>query len=122
MLTYKLKKLQNMLRMCLLFSFLAFLVQPSFAKEILKLDETCTVNILNRAIQANEFGRFAMPNVPSFMGRIRARATCVGGGVTVSAQTDYFSEHRWGSELASCLLEQFVIFLRFDHKKARGKT
>lgn len=60
-------------------------------RTILPLDSTCSVNILNRTIQANEFGRFALPNIPSFMGQVRARATCVKNGVTTSGQTDYFS-------------------------------
>jgi len=36
------------------------------------LDEDCTVNILNRTVQVSSNGGWAMPNVPSFMGRIRA--------------------------------------------------
>ena len=60
-------------------------------RAVLSLDETCTVNILNRTVQANEQGRFALPNVPSFMGQVRARATCLKDGVTVTGQTDYFS-------------------------------
>jgi len=32
-----------------------------------------------------------MPNVPSNMGQVRARATCIQDGVTVSGQSDYFS-------------------------------
>ncbi|MCP3953627.1 MAG: hypothetical protein GY697_15630, partial [Desulfobacterales bacterium] len=59
--------------------------------EELRLDETCSISILNRTIQANEFGRFALPNVPSFMGQVRARASCVRNGVTVSGQTEYFT-------------------------------
>ena len=57
----------------------------------LVLDQDCSVSILNRTIFANEEGRFAMPNVPSFLGQIRARATCVRDGETISGQTDYFT-------------------------------
>ena len=32
-----------------------------------------------------------MPNVPSFMGRIRARATCIENGQVVSGQSDFFN-------------------------------
>ncbi len=60
-------------------------------QEILNLDENCIVNILNRTVQVNEKGRFALPNVPSFMGRIKARATCTRAGLTESGETDYFS-------------------------------
>ncbi len=66
-------------------------LQTVSARTLLQLDQNCTVSILNRTIQANEHGRFAMPNVPSFMGQIRARATCVNNGLTTSAQTDYFT-------------------------------
>jgi hypothetical protein len=55
------------------------------------LDESCTVNILNRTVQVDTNGGWAMPNVPSFMGRIRARATCIKGGVTTSGQSSFFS-------------------------------
>lgn len=30
------------------------------------IDENCTINILNRSVQANEDGSWSMPNVPSF--------------------------------------------------------
>ncbi len=55
------------------------------------LNENCVVNILNRTIQVQPDGTWAMPNVPSSMGKIRARATCVQNGVTHSGQTDYFT-------------------------------
>jgi hypothetical protein len=57
----------------------------------LALDETCTVNVMNRVIQVDEDGSFAVPNVPANQGRVRARATCERDGQTVSGQTDYFS-------------------------------
>lgn len=57
----------------------------------LNIDETCIISILNRTVQANEFGRFAMPNVPSFMGQVRARASCLRNGKTISGQTNYFT-------------------------------
>ena len=60
-------------------------------RQILSVDQNCTISVLNRTVQANEWGRFAMPNVPSFMGEIRARATCIRDGVTETGQTDYFS-------------------------------
>ena len=54
------------------------------------LDENCTVNILNRTVQVSSNGSWAMPNVPSFMGRVRARATCIVDGETVSGQSNFF--------------------------------
>ncbi len=57
-----------------------------------KLDEHCIVNILNRTIQVSKEGGWALPNVPSNMGRVRARATCtLTDGSTVSGQSDYFN-------------------------------
>jgi len=57
----------------------------------MELDENCTVNILNRAVQVEQNGSWSMPNVPSFMGRVRARATCVREGVTTSGQSQFFN-------------------------------
>src|SRR5690554_4023395 len=55
------------------------------------LDENCIVNILNRTIQVDKNGGWSLPNVPSNMGNIRARATCqTADGKTVSGQSDYF--------------------------------
>jgi hypothetical protein len=54
------------------------------------LDENCVVNILNRTIQVSKDGGWSMPNVPSNMGRVRARATCVKQGETFSGESDYF--------------------------------
>ena len=66
-------------------------VPQSSSAEPLVLDQDCMVNILNRSVQGFPGGGFTMPNVPSTMGQIRARATCVRNGVTISGQTDYFS-------------------------------
>jgi len=71
------------------------------------LDENCVVNILNRTIQVSEGGGWSLPNVPSNMGRIRARATCIlEDGRTVSGQSDYFAVVRNG--------ETRVGDIRFD--------
>jgi len=55
------------------------------------LDKNCVVNILNRTVQVSDQGGWSMPNVPSNLGNIRARATCLQNGQTVSGQSDYFS-------------------------------
>ena len=60
------------------------------------LDSSCTVNIMNRAVQVDENGSWAMPNVPSFMGRVRARATCLEDGETESGQSMFFNVTRNG--------------------------
>ncbi|HAS8478182.1 TPA: hypothetical protein I7768_14410 [Vibrio vulnificus] len=68
----------------------------SYASEV-KLDQHCIINILNRTIQVSEDGGWALPNVPSNMGQIRARATCTyEDGNTVSGQSEYFSVARNG--------------------------
>src|ERR1044071_6997053 len=56
-----------------------------------KLDQNCVVNVLNRTVQVSPQGGWSMPNVPSNMGRVRARATCTQGTQTFSGQTDYFN-------------------------------
>lgn len=60
-------------------------------RDELTLDETCIINVLNRTVSAGPDGEFALPNVPSTMGLIRARATCVRDGATEAGQTDYFT-------------------------------
>jgi len=70
--------------------FIVLLVSTDFVFAM-TLDSSCTVNVLNRAVQVSADGGWAMPNVPSFMGRIRARATCVRDGVTTSGQSDFFT-------------------------------
>jgi hypothetical protein len=61
------------------------------AKSATILDENCVVNILNRTVQVNKEGSWSMPNVPSQMGRVRARATCIKLGETFSGESDYFN-------------------------------
>jgi outer membrane protein assembly factor BamB len=75
---------------CLL---LSFLFTPSvYSAEVLAVDESCTVNILNRTVQVSPGGGFSLPNVPSTQGQVRARVTCVDeNNLTTSGQTDYFN-------------------------------
>ena len=51
---------------------------------------------VERTVQVAADGSWLMPNVPSNMGRIRARATCTQDDATVSGQTDYFTVVRDG--------------------------
>ncbi len=60
------------------------------ASSDLLLDEHCVVNVLNRTIQVAECGNWEMPNVPSTMGKIRARAICKRDGETTTGITPYF--------------------------------
>jgi hypothetical protein len=72
---------------------LASVVAPSSATN---LDDSCTVNILNRTVQVDAEGGWSMPNVPSTMGKVRARVTCIRDGETLSGQTDFFTVSRNG--------------------------
>ena len=55
------------------------------------LAEECTVSILNRTATVRPDGSWLLPNVPSNMGQVRARMTCVINGETKSGQSDYFT-------------------------------
>ncbi|HYM61375.1 MAG TPA: carboxypeptidase regulatory-like domain-containing protein [Thermoanaerobaculia bacterium] len=55
-----------------------------------QLDEHCTVSILNRTAQVRADGTWVVENVPTNLGSVRARATCVGGGMTFVGQSDLF--------------------------------
>ncbi len=55
-----------------------------------QLTEHCTVSILNRTVQVKPDGTWVLPNVPASFGKVRARATCVDGGITRTGQTDSF--------------------------------
>ncbi|MBI5192150.1 MAG: hypothetical protein HZA08_01770, partial [Nitrospirae bacterium] len=68
------------------FNVLPFLL-PSLS--IAALNQNCTVSVLNRTAQVKEDGSWVIPNVPSNMGKVRVRATCVENGVTRSGQSDW---------------------------------
>ena len=74
-------------------------LSPLVAQEVyaIPLTDKCVINILNRTIQVSADGGWALPNVPSNMGQIRARATCLlENGQTISGQGDYFRVIRDG--------------------------
>ena len=54
------------------------------------LNENCTISILNRTAQVQPDGSWRIDNVPANFGAVRARATCVEGGVTLSGQSGLF--------------------------------
>jgi len=68
----------------------ALLLASTTAHAAPTLDQNCTVNVLNRTVQVQPDGSWTLPNVPSNMGQIRARVTCVEGGRTESGQTGFF--------------------------------
>ncbi|MCX7114084.1 MAG: hypothetical protein NTX45_29245 [Proteobacteria bacterium] len=61
------------------------------ARAATPLDQNCVVSVLNRTVQVDSDGRWAMPNVPSSMGRIKAGATCIQGGQAISGESAYFN-------------------------------
>ncbi len=63
----------------------------SIATADAQLDENCVVSILNRTAQVQSDGSFILPNVPSNVGQVRARVTCVRNGITTSGQSDFFA-------------------------------
>ena len=48
-----------------------------------QLNENCTVSVFNRTAQVRPDGTWIVQNAPANFGRVRARATCVEGGVEV---------------------------------------
>jgi hypothetical protein len=72
---------------------LAILALPlcTYAQDPVDLNQNCTVSILNRNAQVAEDGSWIVPNVPADFGPVRARATCVQNGATVSGQSDLFT-------------------------------
>jgi len=55
------------------------------------LNEHCIVSVLNRTSQVKADGTYAIPNTPANMGLVRARATCVEDGKTVSGQSGFMT-------------------------------
>src|SRR5215213_11831512 len=56
-----------------------------------QLNEHCTISVLNRTVRVNSDGSWVLPNVPANFGQVKARATCVRNGVTISGESDYFT-------------------------------
>jgi hypothetical protein len=56
-----------------------------------KLDENCTVSVLNRTVRVNPDGSWVLPNIPANFGPVKARATCVRNGVTTFGESDFFT-------------------------------
>lgn len=62
-----------------------------------QLEENCVVTIFNRSVQVKPDGSWLIPNVPADVGLLRARATCVTGGVTLAGSSSFFSVPVGGS-------------------------
>ena len=79
------------LRVVIHFTILLVCSGLSWPAEAQELDDSCVVSILNRTAASQPDGSYILPNTPSNMGQVRARATCVKDGVTRSGQSDYFT-------------------------------
>jgi hypothetical protein len=60
------------------------------ADALAQLNETCVVSVLNRNVRVNADGSWVLPNVPANLGLVRARASCVINGRTVSGESAAF--------------------------------
>lgn len=69
---------------------LGFLALPVLAQAPLT-EGSCTVSVLNQTAFVQEDGSWSLPNVPSNMGPVRARITCMENGRTVSGSSDFFT-------------------------------
>src|SRR4051794_33001181 len=56
-----------------------------------QLNQNCTVSVLNRNVPVNADGTWVLPNVPANIGQVKARATCVQNGVTISGESPLFT-------------------------------
>jgi len=70
--------------------FFGMLLASTVTHALPTLNQTCTVNVLNRTVQVQPDGSWTLPNVPSNMGQVRARVTCIQNGQTISGQTGFF--------------------------------
>src|SRR5215510_13083618 len=77
----------QMLRLLTAGLLLMFCSQVGMAQ----LNADCTVSVLNRTVRVNPDGSWVLPNVPANFGQVKARATCVRNGVTISGESDYFT-------------------------------
>ena len=73
-----------------LFLISLFVISQITYAGIIDIDETCTVSILNRTVQVQPDGTWFVPNVPSNLGKVRARVTCIRGNEVISGATEYF--------------------------------
>ena len=55
-----------------------------------RLNENCIVSVLNRNVRVRPDGTWVLPNIPANFGLVRARATCVIDGQTISGESAPF--------------------------------
>ncbi len=61
-----------------------------FAQIPPRLNENCIVSVLNRNVRVKADGSWVLPNIPANFGLVRARATCVVNGETISGESAPF--------------------------------
>jgi hypothetical protein len=64
-------------------------VRPGWSQN--KSDFGCTVSILNQTAFVQSDGSWTIPNIPSNMGPVRARMTCIENGQVLSGSSDFFT-------------------------------
>jgi hypothetical protein len=82
------RRLRRSFLFCLTLIIAAGLSTAAYPQQ---LDDRCTVSVLNRATAADSTGGWILTNVPSNLGFVRARATCVQDGVTYFGQSAPFA-------------------------------
>jgi hypothetical protein len=66
------------------------LLAPGLAAAQDTLNENCIVSVLNRNTRVRPDGSWVLPNIPANFGLVRARATCVEDGRTISGESQPF--------------------------------
>jgi len=56
-----------------------------------QLNQNCTVSVLNRSVPVNPDGSWVLPNIPANFGPVKARATCIQNGKTISGESAFFT-------------------------------
>lgn len=60
---------------------------PAAVSAQTQLNENCIVSVLNRNTRVRPDGSWVLPNIPANFGLVRARATCIFNGQTVSGES-----------------------------------
>ncbi len=71
----------------------------SASKNVIALDEDCTVTLLNRSEKVNPGGWFGLSNVPVEPGFFRVRVYCTKNGVTTGGQSGFINPSAAGGKV-----------------------
>lgn len=78
------------MRKLLTFILLLLAVAPLALAQAPRLNEKCTVSVLNRNSAVRPDGSWLLPNIPANFGLVRARASCLENGQTLSGESAPF--------------------------------